>query len=142
MALSHKVNNYICDVVTLSSFVFRGLFFITFTTYTSTKLFLILAGSPRVQIEVWSLQLVGYLMHSSTMLGAIEAITELTGRQKVPPVWTQTGAVVGLEGGTANVTSIVDRMYAAGVPMAGKFVEFISVSCMFLLVGVCFVVFQ
>ncbi len=79
-----------------------------------------LVGSLRVQIEVWSLQLLGYLMHSSTMLGAIEAITELTGRQKVPPAWTQTGAVVGLEGGTANVTSIVDRMYAAGVPMAGE----------------------
>jgi len=80
-----------------------------------------------VQIEVWSLQLLGFLMHSSTMLGAIEAITELTGRQKVPPVWTQTGAVVVLEGGTANVTGIVDRMHAAGVPMAGEFVKLISV---------------
>lgn len=78
-----------------------------------------------MQIEVWSLQLLGYLMQSPTMLNAIEAITELTGRQKVPPLWTQTGAVVGLEGGTANVTSIVDRMYAAGVPMAGE--------CLFLL---------
>jgi len=140
MALSHKVTNYICDAVTLSSFGVisksandksRGLFFSLFAPrsyidITPTRPPHPL-GSPRVQIEVWSLQLLGFLMHSSTMLGAIEAITELTGRQKVPPVWTQTGAVVGLEGGTANVTGIVDRMYAAGVPMAGEFVELISI---------------
>ena len=86
-----------------------------------------------MQIEVWSLQLLGYLMQSSTMLGAIEAITELTGRQKVPPAWTQEGAVVGLEGGTANVTSIVDRMYAAGVPMAGNLCAPLHLFCCILL---------
>ena len=58
-------------------------------------------------------------MQSGSMLAAIESITEVTGRQKGLPEWTQQGAVVGLEGGTANVTAIVDRMRAAGVPMAG-----------------------
>jgi hypothetical protein len=62
---------------------------------------------------------VGYLMQSRTMLDAVEAVTALTGRMKGLPEWTQLGAVVGLEGGTANVTAIVDRMYEAGVPMAG-----------------------
>jgi hypothetical protein len=58
-------------------------------------------------------------MQSRTMLDAVEAVTALTGRMKGLPEWTQLGAVVGLEGGTANVTAIVDRMYEAGVPMAG-----------------------
>jgi sulfoquinovosidase len=73
-----------------------------------------------VQLEVWSLSLVGYFMCSPSMLGAIEAITELTGRQKMLPPWTQLGAVVGLEGGTKNVTKIVDSLFEAGVPMAGR----------------------
>jgi alpha-glucosidase len=77
--------------------------------------------SPRVQIEVWSLHVLGYVMQSPSMLRAVEAVTALTGRQQVLPEWTQLGAVVGLEGGTANVTAIVDSMYAAGVPMAGEF---------------------
>jgi alpha-glucosidase len=72
-----------------------------------------------VQVELWSLRAVGYLMQSRTMLDAVEAVTALTGRMKGLPEWTQLGAVVGLEGGTANVTAIVDRMYEAGVPMAG-----------------------
>jgi hypothetical protein len=55
------------------------------------------------------------------MLQAVEAITAITGRMQGLPEWTQLGAVVGLEGGTENVTEIVNRMYAAGVPMAGKF---------------------
>lgn len=74
---------------------------------------------PSVQVEVWSLHITGYIMQSSSMLGAIEAVTEITGRQTGLPLWTQKGAIVGLEGGTANVTKIVDSMYAAGVPMAG-----------------------
>lgn len=42
-----------------------------------------------MQIEVWSLSLLGYLMQSPSMLGAVEAVTELTGRQKVLPAWSQ-----------------------------------------------------
>jgi len=44
---------------------------------------------PRVQVEVWSLALLGYLMQSTSMLEAVEAVTELTGRQKVLPAWSQ-----------------------------------------------------
>lgn len=54
------------------------------------------------------------------MLDAVEAVTSVTGRMRGLPEWTQQGAVVGLEGGTRNVTEIVDRMYEAGVPMAGE----------------------
>ena len=72
-----------------------------------------------MQIEVWSLRVAGYLMQSPSMLQAVEAVTALTGRMRGLPGWTQQGAIVGLEGGTKNVTEIVDRMYSAGVPMAG-----------------------
>ncbi|KAJ1417898.1 hypothetical protein B484DRAFT_146012 [Ochromonadaceae sp. CCMP2298] len=38
-------------------------------------------------------------------------------------MWSQLGAVVGLEGGTANVSSTVERLYKAGVPLAGVWLQ-------------------
>lgn len=73
-----------------------------------------------MQVELWSLHAVGQLAQTATMLDAVEAVTSVTGRMRGLPEWTQQGAVVGLEGGTKNVTEIVDRMYEAGVPMAGE----------------------
>lgn len=75
---------------------------------------------PRVQVELWSLQAAGYVAQTASMLDAVEAVTAVTGRMTGLPEWTQQGAIVGLEGGTKNVTEIVDRLYAAGVPMAGE----------------------
>ena len=57
------------------------------------------------------------------MLHCIQAITSLTGRQSKLPSWTQTGAVVGLEGGTTEVTEIVDRLVRSGVPVAGVWLQ-------------------
>jgi hypothetical protein len=39
----------------------------------------------------------------------------------VLPAWTQKGAIVGLEGGTENVTKIVDKLIQGGVKIAGRF---------------------
>lgn len=54
------------------------------------------------------------------MVEAVRVVTAVTGRQAPLPEWTQLGAIVGLEGGTANVSAIVESLYSAGVPLAGK----------------------
>eukprot|EP00981_Chlorochromonas_danica_P010287 scaffold3079_cov187-Ochromonas_danica.AAC.14 len=46
-----------------------------------------------------------------------------TGRQTPLPTWTQKGAIVGLEGGTANVTAIVSKLLAGGVPIAAVWLQ-------------------
>lgn len=76
--------------------------------------------SHRVEVEVWSHSVSGSLSQSPSMVEAVRAVTAVTGRQAPLPEWTQLGAIVGLEGGTANVSAIVESLYSAGVPLAGK----------------------
>lgn len=73
----------------------------------------------RVEVEVWSHNVSGSLSQSASMMEAVRAVTAVTGRQAPLPEWTQLGAIVGLEGGTANVSAIVESLYSAGVPLAG-----------------------
>lgn len=75
--------------------------------------------TQNIQIEIWAYELSGRFMQASSMIEIIELITEVTGRQSILPEWTQTGAIVGLEGGTANVTRIVESMYDNDIPLAG-----------------------
>lgn len=80
-----------------------------------------LTDPSKVSIEVWGTALSGRLMVASSMLDVITLVTEVTGRQAGRlPEWSQRGAVVGLEGGTDEVTAIVDTMRQAGVPLAGE----------------------
>jgi len=76
--------------------------------------------SHRVEVEVWSHSVSGSLSQSPSMVEAVRVVTAVTGRQAPLPEWTQLGAIVGLEGGTANVSAIVESLYSAGVPLAGK----------------------
>jgi len=77
-----------------------------------------------VVVEVWSWEVSGSVWHSASLLAAVETLTaEVTGRQGVLPEWSQRGAVVGLEGGTHNVTRIVAQLDAAGVPLAGVWLQ-------------------
>lgn len=69
---------------------------------------------------MWSHSVSGSLSQSPSMVEAVRMVTAVTGRQAPLPEWTQLGAIVGLEGGTANVSAIVESLYSAGVPLAGK----------------------
>ena len=60
---------------------------------------------------------------SQSVQQLIGEITSLTGRMGPLPEWSQRGAVVGLEGGTANVSEIVSRLETAGVPLAGVWLQ-------------------
>ena len=73
-----------------------------------------------IQLEIWSYEVSGRVIQGESMIEVVELITEVTGRQKTLPEWTQLGAIVGLEGGTVNVSKIVESMYDNGIPLAGR----------------------
>ena len=72
-----------------------------------------------VEVEVWSVDVSGWIIYGATMLDVVESITNITGRQSPLPAWTQLGAIVGLEGGAGTVPSIVRDMLDNKVPIAG-----------------------
>ena len=51
-----------------------------------------------VVIEVWGTSLRGRILYGDSFLSLVSEITEYTGRMKELPLWTQKGAIVGLEG--------------------------------------------
>ena len=86
-------------------------------------MFFDLQESNKVAIELWGTLFKFNIIDRDGMLDIIEDITLLTGRMHRPPSWTQHGAVVGLEGGTANVSRIVKSLQDAGVPLAGIWLQ-------------------
>jgi len=65
-----------------------------------------------VVIEVWGQQMTGRILHGRSMLDLITEITAYTGRMQAPPTWTQQGAIIGLEGGTEEVSMKLDKILA------------------------------
>ena len=53
----------------------------------------------------------------------IREATVHTGRMQPLPAWTQTGAIVGFEGGTAAVRNITARLVAHNVPIAALWLQ-------------------
>ena len=64
----------------------------------------------RIAVEAWSHELHGRILFGSSLPELLTEITELTGRMSPLPAWTQDGAIVALEGGTAHVRSIVSEL--------------------------------
>jgi hypothetical protein len=79
--------------------------------------------SKTVSIDIWTSSFTGKVMLAHNWLDLIECITLFTGRMKSLPLWTQQGAIVGLEGGTENVTKIVQSLLDGGVKIAGRTIE-------------------
>ena len=50
-------------------------------------------------------------------------LTEYTGRMSPLPTWTQEGAIVGLEGGSAVVEEKMADLQGAGVEMVGLWLQ-------------------
>lgn len=89
----------------------------------SDVFFFDLTSTAVVEVEIWADTFSGFVFKEESMLDLVGRITENTGRQDLMPEWTQKGAIVGLEGGTDNVTKIVNSLYEAGVPMAGIWLQ-------------------
>lgn len=82
-----------------------------------------LRDSERVQLEVHSGQLAARIYTASDAKGQIAQHTAVVGRMQPLPQWTQQGAIVGLQGGTARVRGILQQLDAAGVPLAGVWLQ-------------------
>lgn len=76
-----------------------------------------------IVIEVWGGSIHGYILHGDSYFGLVETITSLTGRMRPLPKWTQAGAIIGLEGGTAEATEHTDTLLAANVSVSGVWLQ-------------------
>lgn len=70
------------------------------------------------------LLLSGELLFATTPLGAIKAISDVTGRMQPLPKWASgSGAVVGYEGGTQAVRDMWKLLQGAGVPVSAFWLQ-------------------
>ncbi|CAM9105451.1 unnamed protein product, partial [Ectocarpus fasciculatus] len=76
-----------------------------------------------VELELWGTALAGNILYGRSMRALVGEVTAYTGRMMRPPLWSQEGAVIGLEGGTEEVTAIVESLRAYGVPLAGVWLQ-------------------
>ena len=76
-----------------------------------------------VEMELWTTNLRGNIVYGTSMKSVVSELTRYTGRMMRPPKWSQLGAVVGLEGGTAEVNEIVGSLREHGVPIAGVWLQ-------------------
>ena len=75
--------------------------------------------SQRIQLEVHDGSLLGHIYQGDSPASLIEAHTSVVGRMPPLPAWTQQGAIVGLQGGTAKVKEALAQLDAGQVPLAG-----------------------
>ncbi|WP_198170713.1 alpha-glucosidase [Deinococcus arboris] len=75
----------------------------------------------------WRLEMTGASLHLRLAAGntrtLTRALTADTGRMAPLPAWTSQGALLGVQGGTARVREVYARVKAAGVPVAGLWLQ-------------------
>lgn len=76
-----------------------------------------------VSIEIWTTSFSGEFSVQQSVANQVQAITVYTGRQPTLADWTQHGAILGLEGGTDEVTEQVEMMLAGGTAVAGVWLQ-------------------
>ena len=76
-----------------------------------------------VTLEMWGQNIRGYLILRDTLSEVIQDVTSLTGRMRPLPNWSQTGAIIGLEGGEEGVIQIVDQLRKASVPLSAVWLQ-------------------
>jgi sulfoquinovosidase len=82
-----------------------------------------LTRRDRIASQLWA-----PVVHAQVLLGRtpselIRAYTQYAGRMKPLPDWVDRGAIVGIQGGTASVLARVAALRAAGVPLAGVWLQ-------------------
>ncbi len=76
-----------------------------------------------VSIWVMASRLRGCLLWGDTPLESIERYTQLVGRMPALPEWVHTGAIVGMQGGTAKVRAIWSKLRQFNTPIAGFWLQ-------------------
>ncbi len=77
----------------------------------------------RVEVELWSSQLRARVFVGRTPAALIEAYTRLSGRMPPLPPWLQSGAIIGMQGGTAAVRAMAARLKSAKTPVAAFWLQ-------------------
>ena len=77
-----------------------------------------------VEIEISATRMRGRMMSAASALALIETASAYTGRMAPLPAWAHAqGVVVGIQGGTARVAEMAERLLTAGVPLAGVWLQ-------------------
>ena len=77
----------------------------------------------RVACEVWSSMLVARVFAGDTPADHIEAYTRFSGRMPALPAWMQTGAIVGMQGGTEKARAMWATLKEARAPIAAFWLQ-------------------
>jgi sulfoquinovosidase len=82
-----------------------------------------LRNANSAHIEVFADHLDGRILYGGSPRQLIAEYTSVVGRMRPLPQWTQEGAIVGIQGGTAAVRGIYERLDAAGTPVAALWLQ-------------------
>ena len=77
----------------------------------------------RIQLRVYSRTLRGRILFGKTPADLIREYTEYAGRMRPLPDWIHDGAIVGIQGGTARVESLVENLQKHGVPLSAVWLQ-------------------
>jgi alpha-glucosidase (family GH31 glycosyl hydrolase) len=82
-----------------------------------------LTEGSSAQIEVFSSALRGRIFHGTTPLGLIEAYTRFCGRMSALPRWMDSGAIIGMQGGSTAVRSMVAKLKENNASIAAMWLQ-------------------
>ena len=74
-------------------------------------------------VEVYAPRMIGRLYVGNSPKELIQAHTAWAGRMRPLPDWIMSGAIIGLQGGTARVREVYEQLQAANVPIAGLWLQ-------------------
>jgi sulfoquinovosidase len=76
-----------------------------------------------IRAQLWSRALHAQILRGNSPTALIRAYTQYAGRMRPMPSWVDRGAIVGIQGGTDVVRQRVAALQAAGVPLAGVWLQ-------------------
>lgn len=82
-----------------------------------------LSRRDRISTQLWARTMHAQVLRGRTPARLVAAYTQYAGRMKPLPHWVDRGAVVGIQGGTQEVLARVAALRAAGVPLAGVWLQ-------------------
>ena len=77
----------------------------------------------RIQVRVYSRTLKGRILYGRTPAELIREYTEYSGRMRPLPDWVHEGAIVGVQGGTERVLTLVDKLIKEGAPLSAVWLQ-------------------
>src|SRR4051812_8036537 len=96
----------------------RGLF-LTDTVYSAFDL----RPARTIRVQLWARTMHAQILRGRSSAALLRAYTEYAGRMRPMPSWVDRGAIVGIQGGTDVVRQRVAALQAAGVPLAGVWLQ-------------------